>query len=98
MKRFLACFLLLTFSKAHAQSKQDSINQIQQWAKWYDLDFTPAESDSMLGGLQDLTTTYKALHKTLPANDLAFPFAFEPAPYGTVISNNQQKILWDIPA
>lgn len=74
------------------------MQQIQQWARWYDLDFTQPESDSMLGNLQDLTNTYKEMHKTLPANSIPFPFAFQPAPYGTVIPQHQQKIGWDIPA
>jgi hypothetical protein len=37
----------VTFSKAHAQ-KEDSIRQIQQWARWYDLELTRAEGDSLL--------------------------------------------------
>lgn len=98
MKYSIVLFMLLTFSKAHAQSRTDSLQQIQQWAQWYDLDFTQPESDSMLGGLQDLSKTYKELHKTLSANAIAFPFQFQPAPYGTVIPQQQHKIVWDIPA
>jgi Asp-tRNA(Asn)/Glu-tRNA(Gln) amidotransferase A subunit family amidase len=37
------------------------------------------------------------MHKELPRNDLAFPFAFNPAPYGYVVPNKQVKIVWDIP-
>lgn len=97
MKYILLLVVVLTFSKAHAQPREDSLKQIQQWARWYDLDFTQAESDSMLGSLQGLTNTYKQLHQTLPANSLPFPFAFQPAPYGTAIPTAQQKIAWDIP-
>src|SRR5215204_501018 len=98
MRYLFPALLLLTFSKAHTQTKADSIRQIQQWAPWYDLAFTEAESDSMLSSLQDFMTTYKAMHKTLPANNIPFPFAFQPAPYGTVIPTKQQKITWSIPA
>lgn len=98
MSKYL--FLLLSFFSlaATAQTKNDSLQQIQQWAKWYDLNFTPAESDSMLESLEDFHGTYKAMHQTLPKNDLAYPFAYEPAPVGFVIPQHQQKVVWDIPA
>jgi len=97
MKRVLFFFFILYSITGHAQSKADSIAQIQQWAKWYDLNFTSAESDSMLETLQDMQAVYNAMHKTLPKNDLSFPFAFEPAPYGFKIPTAQQKVTWDIP-
>src|SRR5205085_6623740 len=40
---------------------------------------------------------YVRMHKRLPTNDLAFPFAFRPAPVGYKIPVNQQKISWQIP-
>ncbi len=85
------CFSLFL----QAQTKADSIKQIQEWAKWYDLNYTTAESDSALKNLQDYSGTYKAMHKTLPKNDLAFPFAFNPAPIGFKIPAAQQKITWN---
>ncbi|MGI8600802.1 MAG: amidase, partial [Chitinophagaceae bacterium] len=36
-------------------------------------------------------------HKTLPANDIPYPFAFQPAPIGFNIPKNQQKINWILP-
>jgi len=97
MRPFFLLLFALTFSNTHAQTKEDSIEQIVQWARWYDLRFTKAEGDSMLGNLQELTGTYKDMHKTLPQNSVPFPFAFQPAPYGTAIPTVQQKIVWDIP-
>jgi Asp-tRNA(Asn)/Glu-tRNA(Gln) amidotransferase A subunit family amidase len=92
-------FIFLVFSSCclQAQTKSDSIDQIQQWAKWYDLDFSKAEGDSMLETLQDMQAVYHTMHKTLPKNDLAFPFAFQPAPYGFKIPVSQKQIVWDIP-
>jgi Asp-tRNA(Asn)/Glu-tRNA(Gln) amidotransferase A subunit family amidase len=81
-----------------AQTKADSILLIQQSGKLFDLDFTQAESDSMLSGLQFLHGAYQALHKTLPENSLAYPFAFLPASPGFKIPTEQQKITWNIPS
>ena len=38
------------------------------------------------------------MHQDLPKNDLAYPFAFNPAPVGYKVPVNQQKITWNIPA
>jgi Asp-tRNA(Asn)/Glu-tRNA(Gln) amidotransferase A subunit family amidase len=88
------CVSLSTLS----QTKTDSIHQIREWAKWYDLDFTNAESDSMLTDLKDFTDTYRKMHRTLPPNNLPYPFSFNPAPYGFVIPVKQEKINWNIPS
>ncbi|HZH95265.1 MAG TPA: hypothetical protein VEY06_05235, partial [Flavisolibacter sp.] len=97
MKRFLlVCFLGFSMG-AGAQTKADTIKQIQGWGKWYDLNFTDAEGDSMMGSLESLYRTYQAMHKTLPKNDMAYPFAFQPAPIGTKIPTAQKKIVWNFP-
>ncbi|MBD0332242.1 MAG: amidase [Chitinophagaceae bacterium] len=97
MKWLLLLGFTYTIFSTNAQSRNDSIRQIPEWAKWYDLNFTTAESDSMLGNLEDFTAAYKKIHKTFPKNDLPFPFAFQPAPHGFKIPINQQKIRWSIP-
>lgn len=66
--------------------------------KLYDLDFTTAEADSMLGSVENYLATYKALHQTLPNNAIPYPFAFHPAPAGTVIPAAKEKINWQLPA
>ncbi len=38
------------------------------------------------------------MHKTLPTNDIPFPFAFKPAPASMNVSTRKEKINWDIPA
>jgi hypothetical protein len=78
MKLLLALFLSGTVISLNAQTRTDSVKQLQQTVKLYDLDFTEAEADSMLGIINNNLLLYKALHKTLPANDITFPFAFDP--------------------
>ncbi len=95
-KIFVLSFVIICIS-ATAQTKKDTLKQIQTFAKWYDLNFTEAEADSMMGNLDGFYRTYQAMHKTFPKNDLAFPFAFQPAPYGTVIPAAQKKIVWEFP-
>jgi len=80
-----------------AQTKADSLQLIRSAIKLYDLDYTQAEADSMLGNVRDYTNNYKALHKTLPTNDIPYPFAFNPLPYGETVPTKQQKIVWEIP-
>lgn len=97
MKIFLIAFFVLIVHLVQAQPRQDSLNQIQEWAKWYNLEFTSAEADSMLVNLQQMRRLYVSMHKTLPANDIPYPFAFQPAPIGFSVPMNQQKINWIIP-
>jgi Asp-tRNA(Asn)/Glu-tRNA(Gln) amidotransferase A subunit family amidase len=97
MRRFLFFILLTTTLSATAQTKSDTIRQIQGWAKWYDLDFNASEGDSMIANLEGFYRTYQAMHKTMPKNDMAFPFAFQPAPAGYKIPVNQKKLVWDFP-
>ena len=90
----LFCTILLT---AQSQNRNDSIQQVLNNAKWYDLEFTDAEADSMLGNLNNYLLLYKSMHKTLPANDISYPFAFNPAPPTMKVSTKKEKIYWDIP-
>lgn len=97
MKRF---FLLLTISTSLstiAQTKKDSLQFLQDVAKLYDLNFTEAEADSLQGTVLMFKSIYQRMHRELPKNDLAFPFAFNPAPYGFVVPGKQQAPVWDIP-
>ncbi len=97
MRLLLTALLCTTLITAQAQAKADSIQLIRNTVKWYDLDFTDAEADSMMGNLNNYLLLYKSMHKTLPANDIPFPFAFNPAPLGMKIPTNREKIYWDIP-
>jgi Asp-tRNA(Asn)/Glu-tRNA(Gln) amidotransferase A subunit family amidase len=63
-----------------------------------DLDFTNDEADSILDNMKDYQAVYKIMHQTLPANDIPYPFAFNPAPEGMKISSVKENIKWNIPA
>ena len=87
--RFLFILLLILFSiVATAQTKADTIHFLREAAELYDLDFTEAEADSLMGNIMGNLQLYKGMHKTLPTNDIPFPFAFNPVPYGM----NKQKM------
>ena len=92
-------FLLILFSAttARAQSHEDTLRLLRQTAALYDLDFTNAEADSMIGNIVNWKRAYGRLHEQLPANDIPFPFAFQPAPYGFPIPQGQMVIKWNIP-
>jgi len=98
MKKSGAILLLLFSISVNAQTKSDTVVAVQQWAKWYDLDFTNAEADSMLNNLVSWKRIYVRMHQRLPKNDLANPFAFHPEPPGYKIPMNQQKINWALPS
>ena len=80
-----------------SQTRDDSIRLIQDAVKYYDLDFTSAEVDSMLGGLKGSKDNYARMHQQYPPNQLPFPFAFNPAPIGTKAPTKQDRLNWDIP-
>ena len=97
MRLPLTALLCITFLIVQSQTRTDSLQQIRNNAKWYDLEFTDAEADSMLGNLNNYLLMYKSMHKTLPANDIPYPFAFHPAPPSMKVSTKKEKIYWDIP-
>ena len=92
---FVSC-LLFSSLIGKAKTKEDSIKLIKESLKFYDLAFTDAEIDSMLDGLNENKDVYFKMHKLFPANDLAYPFAFVPAP-GLKVPSKKEKIAWDIP-
>jgi Asp-tRNA(Asn)/Glu-tRNA(Gln) amidotransferase A subunit family amidase len=97
MKNLFPLVLLASITTAQAQTRTDSLQLIRNTVKLYDLEFTDAEADSMLGNLNNYLLLYKGMHKTLPSNDIPYPFAFHPAPPGMKISSKKEKIAWDIP-
>ncbi|MBK9380021.1 MAG: amidase [Chitinophagaceae bacterium] len=97
MKYLFTIIFCAGFFAAHSQTKADSIQLVRQTVNLYDLDFTDAEADSMLESITDFYQLYKGLHRTLPANDIPYPFAFNPAPAGMKIATKKEKISWTIP-
>ena len=76
-----------------SQTRNDSIRLIQDAVKYYDLDFTSAEVDSMLGGLKGSKDNYARMHQQYPPNQLPFPFAFNPAPIIFIETNSTKDFL-----
>lgn len=98
MKYLLVVFCCVFFTTAQSQTKADSLKLLQQTVQLYDLNFTEAEADSMLGSINSNLQLYKGLHRTLPANDIPYPFAFNPAPFGVPVPIRKIRINWDIPS
>lgn len=98
MKKFIGLFACLLSLQSFSQSHNDSITLLQQTAALYDLNFRQAEADSMMDNINRYDLIYKKMHRTFPPNNLAYPFAFQPAPYGFKVPVNQRKIIWTIPA
>jgi Asp-tRNA(Asn)/Glu-tRNA(Gln) amidotransferase A subunit family amidase len=80
-----------------SQTRKDTVRLIQGAVRLYDLDFTEPEADSMVENVNGDLQVFKGLHKTLPTNDIPYPFAFNPLPFSEKVPTNQQKIAWDIP-
>jgi Asp-tRNA(Asn)/Glu-tRNA(Gln) amidotransferase A subunit family amidase len=98
MKRPILLLCIFSFALVSAQTKTDSIQLLRNAAKLYDLDFTDAEADSMIGQLRSANTIYKGMHQTFPSNDLPYPFAFNPLPFGNTVPVKQEKVNWELPA
>ena len=92
MKRIYFFFFLVICLTSKAQTHQDTIRMLQQTAALYDLNFTEQEADSMIGNILQWKRVYVNMHKQLPKNDLAFPFAFNPAPSGFKVPMAQKKL------
>src|SRR6478609_885485 len=95
--RFLSLLILLPFATI-AQTKSDSLLLIQKTAALYDLEFTNAEADSLMDNMNNYTQLIKGMHKTLPTNDIPYPFAFNPVPYGTLKQRMNQTVSLPIRA
>lgn len=100
MKRLLLLFTLcLAFClPSFSQTRRDTISFLQKAATLYDLNYSKAQADSLRGHVFFDKSIYQQMHKEMPRNNLAFTFAFNPAPYGYKIPVKQEKISWDIPA
>lgn len=90
----LSFFIMYT---VQAQQKADTI-AITQAARLSDLSFTASEKDSMVDGLNDNLQHYRKMHQLSIPNNLAYPFAFNPAPHGYTVPAKQAAVAFNIPA
>ena len=94
--RYLFVLLLCCSTFLHAQTIDTGT--VSQAAQLAGLDLTAAEKDSMIDGLKDNLRNYKKMHEQPVPNNLAFPFAFNPAPPGFKVPVKQDPVKWNIPA
>lgn len=97
MRSFFTLLLVTGFIISHAQTRADSIKQVKDALKYYDLNFTTAEIDSMIDNLRRNQVNYSRMHQQYPSNDLSYPFAFRPAPEEIKISTKKERIDWVVP-
>lgn len=97
MKFIITLFAFFITCQLFSQTRKDSLQVVEQSLQLIDLHFTESELDSMLDGVKQNTRIYENMHKQFPSNNLTYPFAFNPAPIGFKIPQQQQKIVWDIP-
>jgi Asp-tRNA(Asn)/Glu-tRNA(Gln) amidotransferase A subunit family amidase len=97
MRFTISGIILLVSVASFSQTRKDTVQLIRSTVKLYDLDFTEAEADSMVENVTSDLQVMKGLHQTLPTNDVPYPFAFNPLPFGEKIPTNQQRLVWDIP-
>ena len=98
MKKLLAILSIGACLSAFGQTHADTLKLLRSTAGLYDLNFSDAEADSMIANIAAWKRIYVNMHKQLPPNDLAYPFAFQPAPAGTSIPVKQQPVNWTLPA
>ena len=91
MRSIFIFIFLLCFVAIHAQKKADTIQLVQKTARLYDLEFTEAEADSLLGNLYSNMQLYKGMHKSMLSNSVPFPFAFNPVPNGMDFNKPMQS-------
>lgn len=90
--------LLLCATAVFAQTRKDTIQQIQQTASLLDLQFTQPEGDSMVENIRELYDAYRNLHTQLAVNAIPYPFAFRPTPAGMALPKAGAKITISTPA
>ena len=92
MKKILPLIGCIIPFLSWTQNHDDTIRLLKQTAALYDLDYSTAEADSMIGNIVSWKRIYVRMHEQLPKNDLPFPFAFNPAPFGFKIPLTQQRV------
>ena len=64
---------------------------------YYDLNFTPAERDSLFLGLQEYQKSIAAIHQYPLDNSVPMSLVFNPLPAGFKIENTQKAVSWGLP-
>ncbi|MHB1922034.1 MAG: amidase [Chitinophagaceae bacterium] len=95
-------FIFLVTSQMLVQNSfsQDTLittKDIGPAEKLIDMNFSPAQKDSMLDGLKSFRENYVTFHQMDLSNDQPYPLAFDPILPGMKISKHQDPVKWVIP-
>ena len=86
MKQLFTWLGIFIFTVASSQTEVRFNQLIRNTVKLYDLDYTENEADSLLSAVANVpNSVYKGMHQSLPPNDLPYPFAFNPLPFGNTV-------------
>ncbi|HUX85270.1 MAG TPA: amidase [Chitinophagaceae bacterium] len=98
-KWFRTAPLLLILSWGMAQGQDTIINTVHVVAaeKLIDLDFSPAQRDSMMDGLTQELQTIRYFHSLDLPNDLPMALDFDPRVPGRRYEMHQQPLVWKYP-
>ena len=102
MRIFFLSLSILVVIFACSCKKQQSADEISTKTiasaeQMMDLDFTAAERDSMLSGLQDVVKDYQKIRNYPLPNSIPPALLFNPLPSGFNPDIRQKKIVWDLP-
>src|SRR4051812_25279375 len=95
MKKLVYLFICLVPAAGFAQQIDSATIAVA--SSLFDLQFTPAEKDSMQAGLKANLGAITKMHKLPLSNNQPYPFAFNPAPIGYSIPTKQLPVKWNIP-
>jgi Asp-tRNA(Asn)/Glu-tRNA(Gln) amidotransferase A subunit family amidase len=87
----LTCLLISMQSLAQLKTPTADIEP------YYDLNFTGAERDSLLSGLQDYQKSIVAIHQYSLENSVPMSLLFNPLPTGFTPETTQKTIDWALP-
>ncbi len=92
-KVYFILIFILTIQLSIAQEKYPT-TQIETF---YDLNFTQAERDSLLSGLQNYQKSFEAIHQFKLNNNIPMSLVFDPIPVGMQLETQQKPIDWGLP-
>jgi Asp-tRNA(Asn)/Glu-tRNA(Gln) amidotransferase A subunit family amidase len=90
-------YLIITFSFCLTFSLAQKKSPTIEIEPYYDLNFTQAERDTLLKGLEDYQKSFQAIHAYPLKNSTPMSLVFDPIPVGFQIDNNQNPIDWGLP-
>src|SRR5215207_5400977 len=92
-KLFLTLSFILSTLSSFGQAKFPTA----EIESYYDLDFTQAERDSLLSGLQDYQKSISAIHQYPLDNSVSMSLLFNPLPKGFKVESAQKTVVWNLP-